>query len=50
MQVIKDKNASSEANMQRAISRVSQSCDNNDLTISSKDRLRFYSKAAPGKP
>ena len=31
-----DKNASSEAKMQRAMDQVSQSCDNNDLTISTK--------------
>ena len=31
-----DTNASSEANMQRAMGQVSQSCDNYDLTISTK--------------
>ena len=31
-----DKNASSEAKMQRAMGQVSQSCDNYDLTISTK--------------
>ena len=31
-----DKNASSEAKMQRAMDQVSQSCDNYDLTISTK--------------
>ena len=30
------KNASSEAKMQRAMDQVSQSCDNYDLTISTK--------------
>ena len=34
-----DKNASSEAKMQRAIDQVSQSCDNYDLTIRTKKRL-----------
>ena len=36
-----DKNASSEAKMQRAMDQVSQSCDNYDLTISTK-RQRLY--------
>ena len=36
-----DKNASSEAKMQRSIDQVSQSCDNYDLTIGTK---------GPGKP
>ena len=36
-----DKNASSEAKKQRAMDRVSQSCDNYDLTISTK-RQRLY--------
>ena len=31
-----DENASSEAKMQRAMGQVSQSCDNYDLTISTK--------------
>ena len=37
-----DKNASSEAKMQRAMDQVLQSCDNYDLTISTK-RQRLYS-------
>ena len=36
-----DKNASSEAKMQRAMDQVLQSCDNYDLTISKK-RQRLY--------
>ena len=36
-----DKNASSEAKMQRTMDQVSQSCDNYDLTISTK-RQRLY--------
>ena len=36
-----DKNASSEAKMQRAMDQVSQSCDNYDLTFSTK-RQRLY--------
>ena len=36
-----DKNASSETKMQRAMDQVSQSCDNYDLTISTK-RHRLY--------
>ena len=36
-----DKNASSEAKMQRAMDQVSQSCDNYDLTISTK-RQRLH--------
>ena len=35
------KNASSEAKLQIAMDQVSQSCDNNDLTISTK-RQRLY--------
>ena len=43
-----DKNASSEAKMQRAMDQVSQSCNNYDLTISTKkDR---GCTPAPGKP
>ena len=44
-----DKNASSEAKMQRAMDQVSQSCDNYDLTISTK-RQRMYTNPVPGKP
>ena len=36
-----DKNTSSEAKMQRALDHVSQSCENYDLTISTK-RQRLY--------
>ena len=39
-----DKNARSEAKMKRAMDQVSHSCDNYDLTISTKK------KPAPGKP
>ena len=35
----RDKNVSSEAKMQRAMDQVSQSCDNCDLTISTKELL-----------
>ena len=44
-----DKNASSEAKMQRAMDQVSQSCDNNDLTISTKT-TEVVNQPAPGKP
>ena len=44
-----DKNASSEAKMQRAIDQVSQSCDNYDLTISTK-KTEVGHQPAPGKP
>ena len=44
-----DKNASSEAKMQRAIDQVSQSCDNYDLTISTK-KTEAVHQTAPGKP
>ena len=43
-----DKNASSEAKMQRAMDQVSQSCDNYDLTISTKTEV--VHQTAPGKP
>ena len=41
-----DKNASTEAKMQRAMDQVSQSCDNYDLTISTK-RQRLYTNQRP---
>ena len=44
-----DKNASSEAKMQRAMDQVSQSCDNYDLTISTK-KTEVVHQPAPGKP
>ena len=44
-----DKNVSSEANMQRAIDQVSQSCDNHDLTIRTKT-TEVVHQPAPGKP
>ena len=44
-----DNNASSEANMQRAMDQVSQSCENYDLTISTKE-TEVVHQAAPGKP
>ena len=44
-----DKNACSEAKMQRAMDQVSQSCDNYDLTICTK-KTEIVHKPAPGKP
>ena len=44
-----DKNASSEAKMQRAMDQVSQSCDNCDLTISTK-RQRLYTNQHLNQP
>ena len=44
-----DKNASSEAKMQRAMDQVAQSCDNYDLTISTK-KTEVVHQLAPGKP
>ena len=44
-----DKNANSEANMQRAMDQVSQSCDNYDLTISTK-KTEVVHQPAPRKP
>ena len=44
-----DNNASSEAKMQRAMGQVSQSCDNYDLTISTK-KTEVVHQPAPGKP
>ena len=44
-----DKNAGSEAKMQTAMDQVSQSCDNFDLTISTKKTEVVY-QPAPGKP
>ena len=44
-----DKNARSEAKVQRAINQVSQSCDNYDLTISTK-KTEVVHQPAPGKP
>ena len=44
-----DKNASTEAKMQRAMDQVSQSCDNYDLTISTK-KTEVVHQPAPGKP
>ena len=41
MQMIMDKNVSSEAKMLRVMDQVSRSCDNYDLTISTK-RQRLY--------
>ena len=43
------KNASSEAKMQRAMYQVSQSCDNYDLTISTK-KTEVVHQPAPRKP
>ena len=43
-----DKNASSEAKMQRAMDQVSQSCDNYDFTISTK-KTEVLHQPAPGK-
>ena len=44
-----DKNVSSETKMQRAMDRVSQSCGNYDLTISTK-MTEVAHQPAPGKP
>ena len=44
-----DKNASSDAKLQRAMDKVSQSCDNYDLTISTK-KTEVVHQPAPGKP
>ena len=44
-----DKDASSEAKMQRAMDQVSQSCDSYDLTISTK-KTEVVHKPASGKP
>ena len=44
-----DKNANTEAKMQRAMDQVSQSCDNYDLTISTK-KTEVVHLPAPGKP
>ena len=44
-----DKNANSEAKMQRSIDQVSQSCDIYDLTISTK-KTEILHQPAPGKP
>ena len=44
-----DKNASSEAKMQRAMDQVLQSCDNYDLTIST-NTTEVVQQPAPGKP
>ena len=43
------KNASSEAKMQRIMDQVSKSCDNYDLTISTK-KTEIVHQTAPGKP
>ena len=43
-----DKNASSEAKMQRAMDQVSQLCDNYDLTVSTKKQVLH--QPVPGKP
>ena len=43
-----DKNASSEAKMQRAMDQVSQSCDNYDLTIST-EKAEVVHEPALGK-
>ena len=45
---VMDKNASSEAKMQIAMDQVSQSCDNYDLTISTKTEV--VHQPAPGNP
>ena len=44
-----EKNASSEAEMQRAMDQVSQSCDNYDLTIGTKT-TEVVHQPAPGNP
>ena len=44
-----DKNANTEAKMQRAMDQVSQSCDNYDLTISTK-KTEVVHQPVPGKP
>ena len=44
-----DKNANTEAKMQRAMDQISQSCDNYDLTISTK-KTEVVHQPAPGKP
>ena len=44
-----NKNGSSEAKMQTAMDQVSQSCDNYDLTISTK-KSKVLRQPAPGKP
>ena len=44
-----DKYASSETKMQRTMDRVSQSCDNYDLMISTK-KTEVVLQPAPGKP
>ena len=44
-----DKNTSSEAKMHRAMDQVSQSCDNYDLTISTK-KTEVVHQPVPGKP
>ena len=44
-----DKNANTEAKMQRAMDQVSQSCDNYYLTISTK-KTEVVHQPAPGKP
>ena len=45
-----DKNASSEAKMQRAMDQVSQSRDNDDLTVSTKKTdSEVVHQPAPGK-
>ena len=44
-----DKNANTEAKMQRAMDQVSQSCDNYDLTISTK-KTEVVHQPAAGKP
>ena len=44
---VMDKNASSEAKMQRSMDQVSQSCDDYDLTISSK-KTEVEHQPAPG--
>ena len=44
-----DKNARSEAQMQKAMDQVSQSCDNYGLTISAK-KTEVVHQPAPGKP
>ena len=45
-----DKNASSEAKMQRAMDQVSQSCDNYDFKIGTKKTEVVHQPAPLGKP
>ena len=49
MQVICQKNASSEANTQKAMDQVSKSCDNYALNNSTK-KTKIVHQPSPGKP